>query len=138
MDHLSFIAECVKAIAWPVVTGIAVYRYRDVVKDLLSGSEVEIKAFGSTIKKTIPEMKKLFAEILEEDGRIGDEQMDLLKAIQSSGVRPLSPEELSDLRLLRDAGLIRSYPKGKYLADAESTSTTPIGRLVLEARDKKL
>ncbi len=128
--------EYTKALAWPVVAGVAMWRYRDVVASLLPGSKITLKVLGQSIEKTIPEMKSLVAEILTDGSPTEAQRALLWELYANGGWMKLEKSKEGDWRSLRNAGLVRSHPTERQLADADSIAITPIGKLALEAIDK--
>ena len=126
------ILEYIKATAWPIVAGLAMWRYREVFENLLRGAKVTLKIFDQSIEKTIPQMESFVADILEGE-RPDEHQMALLRKLQGRGPVPFDKKDEAGSRKLRNFGLIRSYPIGTQLADAQYVSISPIGKLVVDA-----
>ena len=98
----------------------------------MRGAKVTLKIFDQSIEKTIPQMESFVAEILEGQ-RPDERQMALLRALRGRGMVPFDRTNQEDLRKLRNFGLIRSYPIGRHLAEAQYISISPIGKLVVDA-----
>jgi hypothetical protein len=115
---------------WPTIVFGALFCYRKGINKLLTGSKIT-KIGGISIDITAPDLEKNVHDILGSD--FSPEQKKMLKRLQDEGrVTYLESEMSAAARPLRNAGLIKSRPRGNQLADATTIELTVLGTLVAD------
>ena len=127
----------VQALAWPVVALTAIFVYRKLLGRLVPGSTIKLTISGFSIETTLPVLEESVMESL--GGRkLTAAQIGLLEKLRDEGRSPFDRAESIELaRSLRNAGLIKFYPEDGFLQDADDIEITTLGRLLIEAAERK-
>ena len=125
----------IQVLVWPVVATLLGWMYRDVVRALLPEAKVTFTFAGLRIETTLPEVERSLTESLHDE-KLTTMQWDWLKDLQLSCRKEISHDDVSALRPLRDAGLIRAFPKG-FLEHASAVEITRLGRILIEAKRQR-
>lgn len=128
------VIEYIKVLAWPVLVISLALLFKGVISRLIPGSKVKFKIAGVSIETSIPELEKSVTESLR-GRKLTSEQWSWLRQLRDDGRSKYNHEYYAQLRLLRNAGLIREHPEG-WLSSADEVEITTLGFLLLEAYDK--
>lgn len=118
-------------LTWPVVVLVGVILYRRAFLSLLPGAKVRLTISGVSFETTLPVIEHSITESLRGE-ELSDEQWSWLQKLYAEGRTPFSESDLTLLRPLRNAGLIRAFPKG-FLQTATAVQLTSLGKLLVEA-----
>lgn len=140
MTWIKIVIDFLRVAAWPGVTIWALLTYREVIRGLLPGSTVKLSISGVVVETTIPNIEKSVEDSLDGNP-LDSAQWNWLNVLDDKGVTVLPRGQSETVRPLRNAGLIRTYPRGSYLAQAErgeevKIGLTTMGKLLVEARHK--
>jgi hypothetical protein len=125
-----------EVLAWPIVACITIFLYRDVVRSLLPGAKIKLAFPPVIVEATIPMIEQSVADSLRGEKLTG-EHWSWLKRLRDEGPLSVSDADKPVLRLLRDAGLLRTVEKG-FLQSAKSVEITRLWMFVVDAYDRKL
>ena len=132
IEMVKIVQTFVAVLAWPFVwlaTLGAFIRYRKDVLGLLQGAKVKLEIFNFGIETSIPVIEQSVKESL--GGRkLTAEQLALLRKLRDEGRVKFDSTQLDVARPLRNCGLIRNYPEGKFLAEATEIELTILGDLL--------
>jgi len=123
--------DYVELLTWPVVALVAIVLYRDIIRSLLPGSKIKLTISGVTFETTLPIIRQSIIESLG-DVEITEEQWSWLVKLHTQGQSEIREADKDVLRPLRNAGLIRTHPKG-YLQNAKAVKISRLGKLLVEA-----
>jgi hypothetical protein len=137
---IKVVIDFLRVTAWPGVTIWTLVAYREVIRGLLPGSTVKLSISGVVVETTIPIIEKSVEESLDGNP-LDSAQWNWLNLLHDAGLTILPADQVKAVRPLRNAGLIRSYPLGSYLAQAErgqevKIGITTMGNLLVEAQRK--
>jgi hypothetical protein len=138
MEIANVVLGYVEALAWPAVVLIAIVLYRDTFRHLMPGSTVKLTISGFGIETSLPVLEQSVTESLG-GRRFTVEQLALLRKLKDQGRMALDRSSIDFARPLRNAGLMRFYPDGpgQYLQNADEIEITTLGRILIEAVEKK-
>lgn len=132
---MELLLEYVTVLVWPAVVLLIALTYRKLLVRLFPGSRVRLVISGVEIETTIPELESSISYSLRGK-ELTPKQWEYLHELLKHDPQPYDHNEYATLRPLRNAGLIREDPEGT-LTDAKEISITPLGRLLLDAHDKR-
>lgn len=135
MDIAKLILEYISATIWPFVTLILAFRFYDAIVSLIPKSKINFTIAGVTVETSLAELEQSVSESLRGEN-LSSEQWDWLRKLKDSGRTPYDHKYYMQLRPLRNSGLIREYPEG-WLSNSEAIEITTLGRLLLDAHNKK-
>ena len=121
----------IELLTWPIVAFVALFLYRDIIRSLLPGSKIKMTVSGVTFETTLPVIKQSIIESLG-DVELTEEQWSWLVKLRSQEQVEICDADKEALRPLRNAGLIRTHPKG-YLSKAKAVKISRLGKLLVEA-----
>jgi hypothetical protein len=137
MDKAQLFLEYTKVLAWPLIALTALLLYKKIITGLVPGSKVKFTLSGFSIETSLPVIEQSVTDSL--DGQtLTEEELALLKKLRNDGriTFERSATNIKMARSLRNAGLIKHYPRGGFLQDARQIEITILGRLLVEAVDK--
>jgi hypothetical protein len=142
MEVAHIVLEYFKVLVWPLVAIIIAYVYRNIVSSVFSNSKISLQLFGVKIETTMDNLKQ--ALVATMGGFLTDRQWMLLKeiatertvSVKDKGYKLSMEKDLKWIRPIRNAGLIMSLPDGCYIEQAESLVLTPLGNLLMHARNR--
>lgn len=129
------ILKYVQALAWPAVVLIVAFYYRSTFRALIPGSRIRFSISGVEFETSISELERSVEESLR-GRKLSQEQWRWLRKLRDEGRSPYNHAEYLELRPLRNAGLIREHPEGT-LTNADEIEITHLGRLLIDAHDKR-
>jgi hypothetical protein len=120
-----------QVLIWPAVALFALWRYREVIQSLIPRSKIKLTFAGVSIETSLDALQRSLEESFR--GRhLTTEQWTWLERLHEAGRLPYDHAHYSQLRPLRNSGLIREHPEG-WLSKAEEIEITTLGGLLLEA-----
>lgn len=118
-------------VPWPMIVIGALYCYRKGINRLLTGSKITLKIGGLSVETTAPDLEKSVFDSL--GGHLSPKQKELLKKLRDQVSLTYSESEMGDAaRPLRDAGLIKYFPRNGQLVNAKSIELTVLGKLLAD------
>lgn len=144
MATLTPIAQLVSAIAWPIVALLGLLLYGSRVIAIFSRSKIRLSLFGVEVETTEQQLEKILTEPVGD--QLTAKQWELLDEVWRRGTVSVSAKrysmsmeggDLPWIRPVRNAGLIMSLPDGLYIEQATDLVLTPLGRVLMAARDRK-
>ena len=135
MDIASIVLEYLRVLIWPLVTIVLVLMFRESIVALIPRSKIRFTISNITIETSLESLEKSVKESLR--GRtLTKTQWNWLKRLSENGRVSYDPNFYSELRPLRNAGLIREHPEG-WLSTAKEIEITTLGSLLLKAYEKQ-
>jgi hypothetical protein len=134
MNYAAILLEYVRILAWPVTALIALRFIGPLVRSQLAGSKIKVVLFGVEVETTLSELESATTEYLGR--RLTEDQLAFLHSLYEEGEKQLNPtgvssKDQSNVRPLRNAGLIMTLPTGAYLAEAKSLRLTALGDFLI-------
>ena len=117
METARVIQSYVAVLVWPLLIFVAMIIYRDVIRSLLPGAKVKLTILGIAIETTIPVIERSIAESVNGES-LTNEQKEWLMRLKNGGEETFDQSQLSALRPLRNAGLVKNHPPG-FLQEAK-------------------
>lgn len=139
VEMLRIVVLYVQALAWPTCVLVLMLAYKEVIARLIPGAKIKFSIAQFSVETSIPEIEQSVRESLV-GGKLTDEEISLLKNLRDQGRTELGPSLTpATARPLRDAGLLTYFPRGvgRMLANAKEIEITTLGRLVVEAAEKR-
>jgi hypothetical protein len=134
MDVARIVLGYVQALVWPIAVVVLLIYYLPVIRGLLPGTRIRLTLAGVTVETTLEALRSSIEESVWDE-EITAKQWSRLERLRREGrVEFKYDRDYGMLMPLRNAGLIRAIPRG-FLTVAKAVEPTPLGRLLLEARD---
>lgn len=135
MDIAHTVLEYLKALVWPIVVLFLAIRFRKVIYGFVPGAKIKFSISGVTIETTLADLERSVSESLRGKA-LSVDQWAWLRKLRNSGRTKYDHVDYEQLRPLRNSGMIREHPEG-WLSNAEEIEITHLGRLLLEAYERR-
>src|SRR5690554_6228818 len=127
-----------EVLAWPIVAVVGVVLLKGLLEKLLNnlptGSRVRVSISGVVFSVRISELEKSISASLR-NRRITVDQWSRLQALKDKGRQKYHARDYGLIVPLRNAGLVLEHPEGT-LTDCEEIEITPLGELLVDAKNK--
>jgi len=134
-DIAELVLKLLTTLVWPLVTVFFLVRYREALQSLMAQGKVKFTMAGVTVETTLAKFEEVMTDNLR-DKTLLSSQWESLQQMAQAPIPFDRAKDYEHLRPLRDAGLIWALPKG-HLGDAKEVVISPLGKLLLNARQKE-
>jgi len=143
MAIAELVLKYIEALIWPVTAVIFLVLYHDPILALLEKSKITLSLFGVSVEMTLSQLESSMTAPL--GGVLTPQQWDLLKeiaehgniSVKDKGFVMSMQKDLPWIRPVRNAGLIMTLPDGEYIEQAKEIAMTPLGELLMQAKQKR-